>query len=191
MTTNPSLTRKKWWHATLSILNRESGEELVHFSTIGLDENNNFIANANNDPTIFAYSSSAPVCDIPIPIPVPAYDFIASPGIFVFRPTASALEDAIVKINTYQDAINLNNRRTFEYVLYAGYDPLDENCFASEPAYIDNTPYQVTVNNLNTNIFEYPVMELYDFIGCCTYHFPIRTIKYNSNHLTYFQFISN
>ena len=167
MSTNPSLLRKKWWHATLVIQDRENGEAIVTLTTIGRNESGLAIADANADSTIFAYASNSPNCSTPVPIPVPSYDFIASPGIFVFKPSVEVLGEAIININTYQDAINLNNRRIFEYTYYAAYDPSDAECQAATPQYLDNTPYQVVSNSLSSNVFRYPIISYYDRIGCC------------------------
>jgi len=162
MPSGGSITRKKWWHGTLFIKNRDNDILLTELSTIDASQ-----PNTNDDPNIFAYADQAVNCMDPVSIPVPAFLSETAPGYFLFRPTVEDLEDCIVDINTYQDAINLNNRRVFQFERQSAYNPTDIDCTATEPTVVDSFVYETIINNQNSNVFRYPVIPSYNQIGCC------------------------
>jgi len=158
-----SRNKRKWWHETLTIRDRNSGDALVTFSTVNpLEPSENA-----NQAIINAYASHGADCTSAVEIPVPAFNEILSPGYFLFRPSIYDLEDAIIDIQTYQEAINLNKRHIFEFTRNAAYNQNDINCSASLANQIDSLPYEVITNSLNSNVFRYPELPLYSQIGCC------------------------
>lgn len=158
-----SINRRKWWHCTLSILNREDNNVIKAFTSIN---QSNF--NSNFDPSIiYAYPKYNINCNFPINIPVPAFDLVLSPGYFLFIPSVEDLGNSIVDVITYQEAINLNKRRTFEFKRYAVYNSSDADCTATFPNSLDTSPYETITNTITSNVFRFPKIPLYDKIGCC------------------------
>ena len=158
-----SVNKRKWWHGTFSIIDRESNVILKQFTSI--DSSNPY---SNALPSvIFAYSNFNTDCATSIDIPVPSFDELLSPGYFLFRPSLEDLGNSVVDINTYQEAINLNKRRIFEFKRNAAYNFNDTDCSSTEPNYVDSFVYNTITNSLNSNVFRYPVLPLYSQIGCC------------------------
>jgi hypothetical protein len=154
-----SIGKRKWWHCTLNINDRDSGDTLT---TITSANPNNPSINANPD-TVLAYSSYFVGC-YPVEVPVRSFDASRSPGYFVMMPSVSELSDSIVDVETYQDAINLNNRRIFEFTRTAAYSI---NCEAQSPISYDTFGYETITNDLASNVFRYPQIPAYTQIGCC------------------------
>jgi len=158
-----SRNKKKWWHETLTIRERDSGDAVVTFSTVNPSD---ISENANPD-IISAYATNSIDCSSPVEIPVPAFNTLLSPGYFLFRPSIDDLQDAIIDVQTYQEVINLNKRHVFEFTRSAAFDQSDTNCSGVSPNEIDSLPYEVITNSLNSNVFRYPELSLYSQIGCC------------------------
>ena len=154
-----SIGKRKWWHCTLNIKDRESGDILTTITSV----NPNDPADNANPRSVLAYSSYFVGC-YHVEVPVRSFDRSRSPGYFVMMPSVSALSDAIVDVETYQDAINLNNRRIFEFIRTAGYNA---NCEAQAPNRYDTFAYETITNDLSSNVFRYPQIPLYSQIGCC------------------------
>jgi len=160
-----SQIRRKWWHANLEILNRSTNAILDEFHT-GISS----APASNNSSITYAYADNSVVCDVPVSIPVPAFDETQSGGYFVFRPTKANLSSSLININTYQDVINLNNRRTFRFYKTAAYDPFDDSCSAIAPTRLDPGAYTpIITESLNSNVFQYPILPVYTQIGCCLF----------------------
>jgi len=154
-----SIGKRKWWHCILNIKDRESGDTLTTITSV--DPNDP--ADNANPRSVLAYSSYFVGC-YPVEVPVRSFDRSRSPGYFVMMPSVSALSDSIVDVETYQDAINLNNRRIFEFIRTAGYNA---NCEAQVPNRYDTFAYETITNDLSSNVFRYPQIPLYTQIGCC------------------------
>jgi hypothetical protein len=151
-----SRTKRKWWHGTLLIKDRDSGDTLS--SVTSADELNPSI---NNSPyVVFSYPVYS--CETG-DVPVPAFYTSQSPGYFVFRPSSADLRQSLVNVNTYQDVINLNNRRVFEFNRTAAYS----NCDSITPSAYDSFVYETSSNSLSSNVFKYPTTSYYTQIGCC------------------------
>lgn len=158
-----SRNKKKWWHETLTIRNRDSGDAIVTLTTVNPAD-----PSENANPAIInAYGTYNVDCASAVEIPVPSFDPVLSPGYFLFRPSIDDLEEAIIDIQTYQEAINLNKRHIFEFTRNAAYDQDDTDCSGVSPNQIDSLPYEVVTNSLNSNVFRYPELPLYTQIGCC------------------------
>ncbi len=165
MADGDSINRKKWWHGTLLIRDRQTNLIKSILSTVDLISP---IPQLNNDTTIKAFSSSEVAnCKNLCPIPVPAFNPVYSAGYFVFFPTPQAVADSIVDINNYQEAINLSNRRVFEFIRRAAYNIIDSSCSANSPNYVDNYIYETIINNQSSNVFRYKEIAKISQIGCC------------------------
>lgn len=157
-----SLNSRKWWHATLLIKDRDGAIK----TTLSTIDTSDPVPASNNNEYIFAYSDLSS-CE-PISIPVPAFNTLLSPGYFVFKPNLSSLEDSVVDVYTYQDVVNLNNRRIFNFERTAAYKLIDEDCSAMTPDTWDIIPYQTTIESVNSNVFRFAEMEAYTQLGCCS-----------------------
>jgi len=172
-----SKNKRKWWHCTLSIINRDSNNVIKTFTSVDPTSPNSNL----NESLVFAYSTYNANCDSPINIPVPAFDLSISPGYFLFRPSLNDLQSSIVDIITYQEAINLSKRRIFEFKRYAAYDSNDFECSSLVPNSIDTSPYETFTNSLNSNVFRFPKMPLYNQIGCCEVELSIPGVNLPSS----------
>lgn len=152
-----SIGKRKWWHCTLNIKDRDSAEVLTSITSV----KPSFPASNAKPNTVFAYSSYD--CSL-VNVPVRSFDVIKSPGYFVFMPSLDELEDCIIDIETYQDSININNRRIFEFIRTASYNL---NCETGNANNYDNFPHETTTKDLSSNVFRYPEIPSYSQIGCC------------------------
>jgi len=151
-----SRTKRKWWHATLNIKDRESGSTIESITSVNL---NSPAINAN-PYSVLAYPNFS--CEI-TDIPVPSFYASQSPGYFVFRPSITELGASVINVHTYQDAINLNNRRIFEFKRTAAYS----SCDNLSPSLYDTFAHETITNELSSNVFRYPTILQYTQIGCC------------------------
>jgi hypothetical protein len=160
-----SSIKRKWWHGTLSIQNKDTLVELLKITSI--DPLSPSI-NARYD-AVFAYANAnnTSTCETPLSIPVAAYNTESSPGFFVFRPNVTELTGVAVEIYNYQDAINLATRRLFNYYRTAAYDPIDTTCDSSYPTRHDTYKYEEVDNNVATVIHKYRFLSYYAQTTCC------------------------
>lgn len=160
-----SFLRRKWWHGTLTIRNRDTNVQLAKVTSINPLS---AAVNARYD-AVFAYSNSSTAvnCEDSVQVPVASYDTQVADGYFVFRPNDADLNGLYTNIYSYQDAINVANRKLFSFVRTAAYDPLDASCDSTIPTRHDTYEYE-EVNNSDYGIaFKYRALEYYSETACC------------------------
>lgn len=157
-----SRLKRKWWHASLFINKREDNSILSSITSI-----NDLDPNSNANPTkVFAYPDNV-LDNNSVSVPVASFSETKSPGYFLFRPNLADLESSIVEIKTYQEAINFNNRRIFEFKRTAAWDSTDTSCNGQVPNTIDSLVYETISNSEISNVFKYPTIASYAKLGCC------------------------
>lgn len=150
---------RKWWHIELDIEDRNSSV-LQSFTTI-----NELDVNSNADSSISARPLN---CGSTLPIPPRAWDYDESPGYFIFRPDLETLTPSIKQVTSYNDVINVDNRRVFKYKLRAAYNDLDIYCAALIPTVLDPSVIQLTKESTKSIVFEMPEIEFLTQVGCCS-----------------------
>jgi len=160
-----SFLRRKWWHGTLSIKDKNTEVELAKISSI---EPTSAAVNARYD-AVFAYTNSnyAVDCQTAADVPVASFDITLADGYFVFRPNVDDLDSIFTEVYNYQDAINLANRRIFSFTRTAAYDPLDAGCNSTVPTRHDTYDYEEVTNNSATILHRYRVLNYYTQTTCC------------------------
>lgn len=170
-----SLFLNKWWHPTLNIFDIDplvSRYSITSISATGASVN-------RRSDVIFAYVNNQNFTCDQVAIPVASFDDTKAGGYFLFAPKISELVTANVhsNITNYNEASNLSNRKYFNYVLTAAYNPNDADCNATVPTRHDTYVYDEVWNNVtnpsvNPNyanvIHKYANMEYVQDLGCCT-----------------------
>ena len=160
-----SFLKRKWWHATLTINNRDTNVELLKITSINPLS---AAVNARYD-AVFAYSNSTTIanCDTGVDVPVASFDPDIADGLFVFRPNNTDLATIYTEIYSYQDAINVATRKKVTYTRFAAYDPLDTACDSTTPTRHDTYEYEEATNSDSVVIHRYKALEYYNQTPCC------------------------
>lgn len=151
--------KRKWWHISLDLEDRNLSV-LQNITTI--DETN---INSNADSSISARLLD---CSGTVPIPARAWDASESPGYFIFRPNIETLDSVFVDVSSYDEVINLDNRRVFRYKLRAAYNNLDDACSAIVPNDLDPAIIETQIENVRSIVFRMAEIQFLDTIGCCS-----------------------
>lgn len=160
-----SLTKRKWWHATLYVYDLEN-VLLDTFTSINAEG-----PAINNERSIlyaFPTSTSVVDCTDRVQIPVASYETTNAAGYFVFRPTVVDLEELFIDVASYAEANSTENKRIFNFERTAAYDPLDYDCAAVTPTAHDTRVYEEIENTLSSNIHRFPEINYFTSIGCCS-----------------------
>lgn len=149
---------RKWWHIILDIEDRNMSL-LTSFTTI--DENN---PNSNADSSITARLID---CGSTLSIPPRAWDYSESPGYFIFRPDLTSLSSAMKEVSSYNDVINVDNKRVFKYYLKAAYNELDNSCSAIVPTAIYPSEASSLTDSAKSIVFTMSEIPFITEAGCC------------------------
>jgi len=155
---------RKWWHARLEIEDQNNSVKSTH-TTVDPDD-----AGAIADSTITVRVDNA-TCEVQSNPPA-AWDSTKAPGWFIFRPTVDALggdsSGSIVAVSTYEDVINIDNRRVFRFTLLAAYDSIDVDCTTTGPPDTHCPEFaEETLDDLSSIVFRFTATEFIDELGCC------------------------
>lgn len=151
-------TARKWWHIEVGLEDRNT-TVLETLTTI--DPGN---VNTNADPNISARLLD---CSGTIPIPPRAWDISESPGYFTPRPDIEQIGSAFKDVDSYEQVINIDNRRVFRYHLRAAYNNVDFDCTAIVPNVMDPADINIRIENVRSVVFRIAEMELIEELGCC------------------------